>query len=132
MSVITPYLGHLSGLFGGMVAAFAVWHATRTKTAVEARNAAVDDEREGDQAVDARWQAMLEQQRAHFEVIITPIQADVESLRREVRDLHTALDVLRNRYRAAIDYVRVLLRWGRTQPDADSMPPVPTQIADEV
>ncbi|WP_280247117.1 hypothetical protein [Nocardia abscessus] len=132
MSVITPYIGQILGTFGTLAAAFAVWHAARTKARLDARTAAIDDEREDDQAADARWQAMLDQQRAHFEVIITPIQQDVESLRREVRDLHTALDVLRNRYRAAIDYIRALLGWSRAQPSADTMPPVPSQLADEV
>ncbi|WP_039823257.1 hypothetical protein [Nocardia testacea] len=132
MSVITPYIGQLIGLLGGLAGAFAVWHAARTKTAVEARTAVADDEIERERLADERLRSMLDSQRADFEAIVQPLRDDVDVLRREVRELHSVIDALRARYRIALDYVRQLLSWARTRPDADTMPAVPQSIADEV
>ncbi|NQE86250.1 hypothetical protein [Nocardia terpenica] len=132
MDAVTPYLKDLIALAGVLAGAAGVWHASRTKTRTEAQAAAADDALDADRAVDARWQAMLEQQRADFALVITPIREDVDNLRREVRELHTALDVLRNRYRAAIDYLHALLGWARAQPAAATAPAVPAPLVDEV
>ncbi|WP_280273365.1 hypothetical protein [Nocardia wallacei] len=132
MSAIAPYLKEIIGLVGVLAGALGVWHAARTKTEAETRNASADDDIERERLADERLKTLLDSQRADFESIVQPLRDDVDALRNEVRDLHNVIDALRARYRVALDYVRQLLAWARSRPDADSIPQVPLTIADEV
>ncbi|WP_067565779.1 hypothetical protein [Nocardia acidivorans] len=129
---ITPYANDILTLVGVLAGAFGVWHAARARIQVDARNATADDEIERQRVDDERLKILLDAQRADFESIVQPLRDDVDSLRREVRELHSVIDALRARYRLALDYVRELLAWARRQPEAESAPTPPQLIADEV
>ncbi|MCU1647100.1 MAG: hypothetical protein JWN03_7375 [Nocardia sp.] len=129
---LTPYINDMLTLLGVLAGAFGLWHATRHKTRVEARNAKADDDIERERLDGERLKMLLDAQRADFESIVKPLRDDVDSLRREVRELHDVIDALRARYRLAVDYVRELLSWARRQPAAETAPIPPQLIADEV
>ncbi len=132
MNAIAPYVKEIIGLVGVLAGAIGVWHAARTKAAIEARNASADDEIDRERLADERMAKMLNSQRADFEAIVQPLRDDVNVLRQEVRELHGVIDALRARYRVAIDYVRQLLSWARARSDGDTVPAIPQTIADEV
>ncbi|MFI5778147.1 hypothetical protein [Nocardia sp. NPDC051570] len=132
MSTIAPYINDILTLAGVLAGALGVWHAARLKTRVEARNATADDDIERKRLDGDHLKMLLDAQRADFESIVKPLRDDVDNLRKEVRELHSVIDALRARYRLAVDYIRQLLAWARTQPGSESAPPPPQLIADEV
>lgn len=128
-----------SALGVGGIGALGALLANRIKAKVDERVAKatheLDRERAGidrERAADERFKLMLDGQRAAFEALVDPIQAEVQRLREEVSGLHSAIDALRARYRAALDYVRQLRSWAARHSDADTVPEVPQTIADEV
>lgn len=118
LTMLTAILGPLLGFLGGL-------YANRVK----ARDDSRDNDREDAAANDARWQAMLDNQRKDFELLLAPMRADLESVRREVAELRTLYDRIRSLYRTACDYIRTLrARW----PVGDPVPEIPTELIDEV
>ncbi|MEU3013334.1 hypothetical protein [Nocardia asteroides] len=126
--ILTPVLG-LVGVLAGVAG---TWHVAQKKARAEAADAARDDELARRQLDQAQFTAMLDSQRKDFEAIVSPIRADVESLRREVATLNTLVDRLRTKYRAALDWAERLWHWAQARPDADTAPARPAILADEV
>ncbi|RJO69764.1 hypothetical protein D5S18_28080 [Nocardia panacis] len=131
MSTIAPYVNDILTLAGVLAGALGVWHAARLKTRMEARNARADDDIERHRLDGEHLKMLLDAQRADFESIVKPLRDDVDTLRKEVRELHSVIDALRARYRVAIDYIRQLLAWARPR-NSESAPLPPQLIADEV
>ncbi|MFC9874888.1 hypothetical protein ACFVJR_20065 [Nocardia salmonicida] len=131
-ALLLQILGPTVGLLGGIAGALGVWHAARTKTAAEARAAEADDDIERERLADDRLKFLLQEQRADFDAVLAPIRENVDRLSREMRELSTLFDALRAKYRAAIDYVRSLRSWGRTQPGWSDAPPAPAILDDEI
>lgn len=127
---LSPYINELIALTGVLAGSYGVWHAARHKIRHDAAAAKADDGLEQRRLDGERLKMLLDAQRADFESIVQPLRDDVDSLRREVRELHGVIDALRARYRAAIDHIRALVAWSRS-PMGD-MPAAPALIADEV
>lgn len=124
----TDYLGEMAGT---AIGALGLWHAARTKTRFEARNEQRDDERADVEVVDARWQSMLEQHRAHFDLMLAPMSSRIDHLETKVRTLELAYATLAARHRIAVDHIRDAHRWAGGDRIAP-FPAVPVELADEV
>lgn len=139
MQTLAPILTAVLSLVGVLAGVAGTWHVATRKARADAEDAARDDDierqrlaQEQQRLAQEQLAVMLDSQRRDFEAHLNPIRADVESLRREVRDLHTLIDQLRARYRAALDWAERLWSWAQRQPAADTAPSRPPTLADEV
>ncbi len=123
--MLTALMPTIGAVLAALIGSFGAVYATRVKSRDDER----DNDREDAAANDARWQAMLDNQRKDFELLLAPMRADLESVRREVAELRTLYDRIRALFRTACDYIRTLrARW----PAGDPIPEIPSELIDEV
>ncbi|NKR32289.1 hypothetical protein GS504_15575 [Rhodococcus hoagii] len=131
--------GHVVAALGSMLGAGGVIYGklAERRTAIEesakhSQQVAVSDEREAHNAADARWQAMLDQQRKDFEALLDPMRQSIADLTGKVAALETALDDKEDSLRAAIEFIRELLAWIRQHSPGLTPPDVPPSLAADV
>jgi formate dehydrogenase maturation protein FdhE len=106
--------------------------ATVTKNKNDGKLGLVREEREGEDAWQKRYAALLDDITEHQ---VRPRQERIEDLLDHVEKLRAQRDDLRRRHRLALDFIRVLLRWIADHTPADNpspRPEVPDDIRDDL
>lgn len=90
-----------------------------------------EDDRKDDEAVDARIEAAMQRQEKY---VIQPMNESIASLRETVRLQGEDITYLKTRYRIAIDYIKVLMAFFKTEaPEYHHViPKPPPEIEDEL
>lgn len=74
----------------------------------------------------------LESQRADFQAIVGPLRDELSDLRERVGALETQRKEDKRRFGVAIQFIRELLAFIHSRWPADTPPPVPPELSDEV
>lgn len=115
-ALIGPMLGYASG--------------ART-TRQQAQAAARDDDRDDAEHIARQWQAMLDNQRKDFELLLAPMRDRIDGLEAKVTILEATLDRIRPLYRTALDHIREWLAWS-AGPRTDPTPELPHELREEI
>ncbi|WP_336881375.1 hypothetical protein [Rhodococcus globerulus] len=129
---VVAVVGSSLGIAGIVYGKRADARTARDESAQRTQLATADDEREAHQAADARWQAMLDQQRQDFLALLDPMRQSISDLNGKVAALETALDDKEDSLRAAIEFIRELLAWIRLHSPDLTPPDVPPSLAADV
>lgn len=127
LTTVFVALGALGSL-GGIATLIVAWPTIR-KMRAETRKVDVEAAVAEDAGHDARWQAMLKEQR---ESLIDPLSKEVERLSGEVEQLREGLRSMTSRYRAAIRTLRAYVAWIAEHMPDETPPPIPPELADDL
>lgn len=83
-------------------------------------------------ATDARWQAMLESQRKHFESLLDPMRQQIADLEENVGELKTELRTERGLFKIAMRFIRELLSFVDQHVPGSHPPQIPAELADDL
>lgn len=129
---VVAALGSTLGVAGVIYGKRADSRTTRDQTAQQSQQTAATVERETLNAADARWQAMLDQQRKDFEALLDPMRQSIADLTGKVAVLEAALDAKDIKLTEAIEFIRELLAVIRQNAPGLTPPDVPLSLAADV